>query len=73
MNLSHQEKMALRNVKAEEGRCWKQRLRYMWEKAHYPGYERWSPTLQYLRNCSYFGPNGLVKVRDHDLEAGELT
>ena len=60
MNLSPLEKRALRNVKAEEGRYWKSRLRVMWEKAHYPGYEKYESTLQHLRNCSYFG-----SVRTH--------
>jgi hypothetical protein len=66
--LNHLEKMALRIVKDEEGQKWKYRLRIMWEKANYPGYEKYQDTLQHLRNCSYFGPVGLIKLRDEDLE-----
>jgi len=60
------QKAALRNVASEEGRTWKAKLRTMWEKAEYPGYEQYAETLQFLRNCSYFGPQGLIKVRTDD-------
>jgi hypothetical protein len=60
------QKSALRTVATEEGRNWKARLRTMWEKAEYPGYEQFASTLQYLRNARYFGPKGLIKVRTDD-------
>lgn len=54
---------ALRAVRTGEGRHWKLGLRIMWERAHYPGYERHAAVLQNLRNCSYFGPSGLDKLK----------
>ncbi len=70
MNLTEQQKAALRAVQAQEGRKWKAALRGMWERAYYPGLGDHAATLQQLRNSSAFGPAGLVKVRPGDLEEG---
>jgi hypothetical protein len=49
------------------GRTWKAELRQQWERASYPGApDGHDQVLQHLRNSSYFGPRGLIKIRiDH--------
>ncbi len=67
MILTEDQKAALRKVVKWEGRRWKSKLRIMWEKTYYPGYDDVSSTLHYLRNSGNFGPRGLVAIRPKDL------
>jgi hypothetical protein len=62
MNLTSEQKIALRAVQAQEGRKWRAALRVMWERAYYPGLSAHAAVLQQLRNSSAFGPAGLVRL-----------
>lgn len=60
--LSDEEKLALTYAKNINGRNWKAMLRAAWMSGDYSDYADWAvQPLQYLRNASYFGPEGLAK------------
>jgi hypothetical protein len=58
--LNESEKARLREFAEENGWFWKDKLRKAWMNGG-------APQLQFLRNASFFGPEGLEKVRLKDL------
>jgi len=66
MDLTNEQKTALRKFAAQQGRQWKACLRDMWMSGNYWGTDTDSSTLQQLRNSASFGPRGLIKVRPAD-------
>lgn len=58
--LTDSDRAALAAFAAEHGRDWKAELRHRWENGTA------SPEMQHLRNCRYFGPRGLIKIRIAD-------
>lgn len=66
--LTNDEKKALRDFADQQGRQWKACLRDMWMSGSYWGTKTNSQLLQHLRNASYFGPAGLIKVRPQDYQ-----
>jgi hypothetical protein len=65
MPLTDTQKAALNAVRKLHGRCWKQKLWSMWERANYPCLDKYAQTLQHLRNT--IGPTGLYNLRNKDL------
>lgn len=60
--LTRDERTALREFAKANGRYWKAALRHFWET----GAGQITGTLQMLRNASYFGPVGLIRVKPVD-------
>ncbi len=67
MQLTEEDKQALRDYKSANGRTWKAKLRAAWMVGDA------TPTLHRLRNSSGFGPAGLDRVQDRDLTKASCT